>query len=538
MMMRRSVYVVIVTLVTSMSAFGQLSREHLSISDSLWRHIEQKAGFAKPFGFTEDEMRGYGPDEFVLRNVWTLFRNARTIPRYSGTVTKNLLDNIHDPAALIRTAYGCADISAGRMLSMPPPTSWGYSSLADSATSAEALRVVLQQLHSSSTGDNVREYPAHYQKLLARILIGIMESKPWVEAAFPKKEFEELSGLTAASSRDEWYRFAAAPWADDRLGQLATLNKGSLQTLKSADRKYLAFASALLATHIHLALGEFRTADSNYTERTSLKGITFMTDLGMVRLLGTGADTVTTSCFLSIDFGGNDMYKGRQAVTSPLREPISVLIDVAGDDIYDTDTTLSLGCGLFGVAMLFDMRGNDRYRVKESGLGCAWYGTGLIMDYAGGDAYTVDKSWGQGAAHIGAGILADLGGNDEYICADQSQGMGSTLGTGILVDATGNDRYVARDDGNPTPIYLDQSVAMAQGCGFGRRADLGDGHSLAGGVGILCDGKGNDYYSAQVWAQGCGYWWGLGICEDREGNDMYRSGKYSIGAAAHFAIGL
>jgi hypothetical protein len=105
--------VVIVTLVTSMSAFGQLSREHLSISDSLWRHIEQKAGFAKPFGFTEDEMRGYGPDEFVLRNVWTLFRNARTIPRYSGTVTKNLLDNIHDPAALIRTAYGCADISAG-----------------------------------------------------------------------------------------------------------------------------------------------------------------------------------------------------------------------------------------------------------------------------------------------------------------------------------------------------------------------------------------------------------------------------------------
>lgn len=537
MMMRRSVYVLIVTLVASMDMFGQLSREHLSISDSMWQHIEQKAGFAKPFGFTEDEMRGYGPDEFVLRNVWTLFRNARTIPRYSGTVTKNLLDNIHDPAALIRTAYGCADISAGRMLSMPPPTSWGYSSLADSATSAEALRVVLQQLHSSSTGDNVREYPAHYQKLLARILIGIMESKPWVEAAFPKKEFEELSGLTAASSHDEWYRFAAAPWADDRLGQLATLNKGSLQALKSADRKYLAFASTLLATHIHLALGEFRTADSNYTERTSLKGTTFMTDLGMVRLLGTGADTVTTSCFLSIDFGGNDMYKGRQAVTSPLREPISVLIDVAGDDIYDTDTTLSLGCGLFGVAMLFDMRGNDRYRVKESGLGCAWYGTGLIMDYAGGDTYTVDKSWGQGAAHIGAGILADLGGNDEYICAEQSQGMGSTLGTGILVDATGNDRYVARDDGNPTPIYLDQSVAMAQGCGFGRRADLGDGHSLAGGVGILCDGKGNDYYSAQVWAQGCGYWWGLGICEDREGNDMYRSGKYSIGAAAHFAIG-
>lgn len=536
-MVQRSVCTLVVGLVATITMWGQISREQLSLSDSLWHSIEQKAGFTKPFGFTDDEMRGYGPDEFVLRSVWAQFRQARMVPRYSGTVTKNLLDNSEDPAALLRTAYGCTDIAAGRMLAMPPISSWGYEGIGDSLSADEVLSRLFLDLHCANEFRSVFSYPTHYKKLIARILIGIRETRPWIERAFPQKEFEELSGLTALSSRDEWYGFASAPWSDDRLGQLATLKSGSLQALKAADRKYLAFASSLLATHIHRALGEFRTADSAFGKSPVLKGILLSTDMGQIRIMGTGEDTVATSCFLSIDFGGNDVYKGRQAVTSPLREPVAILIDIAGNDRYDSDTSLSLGCGLLGVAMMVDLKGDDMYRVKESGLGSAWYGTGLLIDYEGRDSYTVDKAWGQGAAHVGVGMLADISGDDEYICAEQSQGMGSTLGAGVLLDVRGNDRYIARDDGNPTEIYLKQSVSMAQGCGFGRRADLGDGHSLAGGVGILCDGKGNDYYSAPVWSQGCGYWWGLGICEDREGNDVYRSGKYSIGAAAHFAIG-
>jgi hypothetical protein len=144
----------------------------------------------------------------------------------------------------------------------------------------------------------------------------------------------------------------------------------------------------------------------------------------------------------------------------------------------------------------------------------------------------------QGAAHAGIGVLLDLSGDDRYSCAQQSQAMGATMGTGLLLDLTGNDRYEARDDGNISELYLGQSVAMSQGCGYGRRADLGDGHSMAGGFGLLIDGAGDDDYHAQVWSQGCGYWWGVGILEDRAGNDRYRNGKYSSGAAAHFAIGL
>ncbi len=516
---------------------SQSKREQLIISDSLWEYITQSAGHKKMFGYTEDEMRGYAPDEFVMRTVWTLFRNAKTIPRFSGTVSKNFLDNYKDAASLIRSGYGLTDISAARFLPMAPAQSWGVSWLKDSVPIEKTWAEIVKKADIKKGQSSVfSSYPPHVQKCIIRCLIGIIESKEWIEKSFPSADFFKYSGLNAQSSLEEWYAFAAAPWADDRMGQLATLKSGTFTALRAIDRKYLAFGSALLSTHIQNAITEFRSADSA-KPYTSVKGMSVITSLGEIRILGTSSDTVTTSALLTIDFGGNDIYKGRQAVTKPFIEPISVLIDINGDDIYLCDTSLSLGCGLFGTAMLFDIKGNDKYRVKESGIGCGWYGTGALIDMDGNDIYITDKMWGQGAAHIGLGLLADWNGNDEYTCAEQSQGMGSTLGAGILVDAEGNDRYIARDDGNLTPIYLNQSVSMSQGCGFGRRADLGDGHSLAGGFGVLTDGAGDDYYSAPVWSQGCGYWWGVGICEDRKGNDTWRSGKYSIGSAAHFAIG-
>ncbi len=511
-------------------------REELAISDSLWGVITTAAGHQKMFGFTEDEMRGYGPDEFVLRSVWALFRNGRSVPRFSGTLSKNMIENHKDAASLLRTAYGVTDISAARMLPMAPAESWGDAEFPDSLSAVAVWRKLLEQDGVVSITPMFFQYPPHLQKLIVRLLLGIRQSQPWIDAAFNRQQFFQYSGLDSAASLDDWYTFAAAPWNEERLGQSATLRSGAFQALRATDRRYLAFGSALLATHVSNAIAEFRSSDSAQPMQ-AMYGMEVATTLGTIRILGSNPDTVSTPAVLTIDCGGNDLYRGRQAVNIPFRETASVLIDLAGNDVYDSDTTLSLACGMFGAAMLVDVAGNDHYRVRESGIGCAWYGSGVLMDMAGNDRYVTDRAWGEAAAHIGAAVLSDWGGDDEYVCAQQSQGMGSTLGAALLVDAAGNDRYIARDDGNPTPIYLNQSVAMAQGCGYGRRADLGDGHSLAGGVGALADADGDDYYSAPVWAQGCGYWWGVGICEDRRGNDTWRSGKYSIGAAAHFAIG-
>ena len=62
---------------------------------------------------------------------------------------------------------------------------------------------------------------------------------------------------------------------------------------------------------------------------------------------------------------------------------------------------------------------------------------------------------------------------------------------------------------------------MSQGFGFGRRGDYLDGHSWAGGVGMLVDGAGDDTYTCGIFGQGGGYWYGVGILADKGGDDSY-----------------
>ena len=80
---------------------------------------------------------------------------------------------------------------------------------------------------------------------------------------------------------------------------------------------------------------------------------------------------------------------------------------------------------------------------------------------------------------------------------------------------------------------------MTQGFGYGRRADMDDGHSWAGGVGILADGgRGNDVYRCGIYGIGCAYWYALGLLHDDGGDDRYTSDSYSIASPPHFAVGI
>ncbi|MEO0108667.1 MAG: hypothetical protein ABIK62_05785, partial [candidate division WOR-3 bacterium] len=74
--------------------------------------------------------------------------------------------------------------------------------------------------------------------------------------------------------------------------------------------------------------------------------------------------------------------------------------------------------------------------------------------------------------------------------------------------------------------------------GFGKRADFADGHSLAGGLGFLIDGAGDDSYSCGVFGQGCSYWYGVGLLADFAGCDCYRGVWYVQGAGAHFGVAM
>ena len=280
------------------------------------------------------------------------------------------------------------------------------------------------------------------------------------------------------------------------------------------------------------------------------------TDWGLIRLSGGGATSHDDEpTFLTIDTGGNDTYVNAASTASALNW-CSIVIDTDGNDVYLSDATLARtsipgfkgrkggdrpgpGGAVMGVSILWDTDGNDLYRSHRPGLASARLGAALLVDEEGDDAYESHTD-SQGFAGFGVAALIDMAGTDRYYGFNQVQGVGLTRGAGILLDVKGNDKYTAEDEliDFPSPQDPKHNVSMSQGAGNGRRADYLDGLSYAGGVGVLCDGAGDDVYSAGVFGQGVGYWMGVGMLLDDGGSDSYRGQWYVQGAAAHYAVGF
>ena len=238
-----------------------------------------------------------------------------------------------------------------------------------------------------------------------------------------------------------------------------------------------------------------------------------------------------------IDGGGNDRY---EFGGYPDGYPLAVIIDFAGSDQYiSADTTVpGIGGAVLGMSILVDLEGNDRYQGANVTQGSAIFGVGLHFDRNGDDLYT-GRELTQGAATFGVGILIDSTGADSLFCLEQSQGYGYTQGCGLLINFDGNDRYIADDSNlvNPSSQTKEHNSSLAQGVGFGKRADYLDGHSWSGGVGILCDLDGDDLYKAGLFAQGCAYWRAIGMLLEGGGNDSYNGVWYVQGSGAHFGVG-
>jgi len=240
-----------------------------------------------------------------------------------------------------------------------------------------------------------------------------------------------------------------------------------------------------------------------------------------------------------LDVGGADVYHSG-ATSVNITYHSGVIIDLAGNDTYQTDKKLAVGIGggLLGVGLVIDLQGDDHYDAGSRSLGCGVFGVGGVIDHSGDDEYRGYVA-SQGAGLFGVGVLADLAGDDTYFGAQQIQGYGYVRGCGILYDAAGRDRYEADDErldfaSSQSP---DHNASLAQGVGFGLRADYEHGHSLAGGLGYLVDGGGDDTYSAGLFAQGCAYWYAFGMLADLGGTDTYDGIWYVQGSGAHFGVG-
>ncbi len=270
--------------------------------------------------------------------------------------------------------------------------------------------------------------------------------------------------------------------------------------------------------------------------------INFDTPIGRIVVGSGGSTTYEPGGYLLIcDFSGQDFYKDGGGSRPGL--PFSTIIDLSGNDIYGDSTSIRVfGYGGCGVGLVVDAAGDDRYRAERLAQGIGIFGTGLLADFEGNDNYQLIVS-GQGCGYFGVGMLIDRLGDDSYYLAGDGQGAGGIGGgIGILADFRGTDHYTAEpyaDKVNRGDYHSQMKINAnnAQGWGGGRRGDGSDGHSWAGGMGVLIDCYGNDDYYSGNWSIGVGYWFGIGVLYDVEGDDSYRSCYFTQASGAHYCIG-
>ena len=273
--------------------------------------------------------------------------------------------------------------------------------------------------------------------------------------------------------------------------------------------------------------------------REELPVFEFATPYGVVKIGNSGDDTYDEDYLLLIEPAGDELYS-RAGADPDINHPLSILLDLDGSDRYiNPSHDPAIAAGVLGAGFLIDLRGDEVYESNGTGQGAGLFGLGLLYDREGSDHYEGFTNC-QGSGTFGSGILVDVAGDDVYHAIRGVQGYGFTKGCGLLLDLAGDDFYVARNDTVPfpSPQSREHNANMAQGFGFGKRADFTDGKSLSGGVGVLADAAGDDTYDAGVFAQGAGYWYGVGMLTDREGNDTYSGVWYVQGSGAHFAVGI
>lgn len=242
----------------------------------------------------------------------------------------------------------------------------------------------------------------------------------------------------------------------------------------------------------------------------------------VVEIGSPGADAFSAP--LTLDPGGDDTHQ------DPECDGLSAHLDLAGDDTWRGDTG-ALGGAVGGVSLLVDLAGNDTYRAGKASLGAGVGGAGVLVDRAGDDSYR-GVATTQGAGVIGVGLLMDGAGTDTYDAAAYAQGYAGVRGVGALWEGGGDDLYRAGGTYPDMPTRLpEHTLSLSQGFSIGLRPDAG------GGLGLLLDEAGNDAYDADLFAQGCSYWFSRGYLIDRSGNDRYHTFQYGQGSGIHLSVG-
>ena len=129
-------------------------------------------------------------------------------------------------------------------------------------------------------------------------------------------------------------------------------------------------------------------------------------------------------------------------------------------------------------------------------------GWGLLLDVAGNDRYQ-SANFSQGHGYFfGTGLLLDLDGNDEYVAARYGHGSSAHYGVGFFNDRQGTDQYGSTGPFYNAGVAWDHSVSAMVDSGldadrYGFPASTGMGMADYSGWALFIDEGGDDRYESK-----------------------------------------
>ncbi len=510
-----------------------------------WDTVLAAAGLARATcRFDPLDAALYGGGEFRLPYFDALHQDPLRIPYHARVVRETVARSAGSLAPLV-TFAGIRIGEGTRLDLMGDP----LKAEAEAAAKPGALAAVVMEMlkvggkplpraQAAQITRSLAGVPAETQKLAALLLSTEVRALRWRTKA--------LAGLPKPVLGRAFAAITAPADNEDDLAQ----DEAMEEVQRRIDLKHLLVGAELLS----YGLDKAAAAPEQPAVRFACD---VDTPLGRIAVHGSQDDTYEPRAYLLIlDTGGADTYRAGGGNTSA-SHGASIIVDLAGNDRYASAPAMdatplaqlparkgrrapAFGGGVLGYGMVLDRAGADLYRSAGCTQGFGAFGTGALLDLSGDDHYDC-HTLGQGAARFGVGVLADRVGADDYKCFTTSQGFGETKGFGLLADmGADKDAYEANDTviDFPSPQSAQHNATLAQGMGYGRRADYTDGHSLSGGVGVLADDGGANSYACGIFGQGVGYWYGVGMLLSGVGNDTYTGAWYVQGSEAHFAVGV
>lgn len=515
-------------------------------------------------GFTKSDL-GYQPKgywnrfpldtPYRLTSFDALFAEPLKLPDYA-TVMANTVEYYMEPTYADSNSDGLYKLVYNLGVDKKLGGFRSYSAnMLPSPNSETPLQTAIEQLFTLageppaySTFGSITEYPPYkikteeftkhlpdsVENILAELIVNLTEAIRWRNLAFRKCDPTDMQKVFVirdlADTQNDGTKYY--PEMDD-----------IAKSIDYSSLHYAALKVAAAAEQAELKLQKYKNKMPNDFN------LEFKTPFGTVAIFSKMKQKPfvfnTDNSLLIMDFGNDNIYTGCAGATSSLLNPVSVLIDLDGNDQYGSENTATptTGVGLLGVGLVIDSKGNDSYYGSIYAQGAGLFGVGVLYDRSGDDVYKSSLS-SQGCGYFGIGLCLDGTGDDDYYIHASGQGLGGVGGgIGVCASYGGHDKYKAEpssDVFNRGDYHSKHTINgnEAQGAGFGRRGDGSDGHSWAGGLGAIIDINGNDYYYSGNWSLGVGYWFGTGIAIDRRGDDVYKSCYFTQGSGAHFCNGI